>query len=111
MGGRLSIAIFYNQTSNNYVMKFFQQFMLCLSAKIVDHKQKRLQANQHRLERLSCESLNVVEFNGKLYVSHHGVPIVPVAALNIDVETMLVDARKDYLTWINKFDNRRYGKI
>jgi hypothetical protein len=92
-------------------MNFFQTFMQWLSKKITDRKQRKAQTNQQRLERLSCESLNVIEFNGKLYVSHQGAPIIPVSALNMDVEKMLVGARKDYLAWINKFDNGRYGKI
>lgn len=56
---------------------------------------------------MSCMAINVTEFNGKLYVSHDGIPIVPVENLNENVENVVADSRKSYLAWKEKFDGIR----
>lgn len=67
------------------------------------HKEKKAIARRKTLERMSCETINVTEFDGKLYLSHNDTPIVPVANLNTDVEKVLAISRQGYLAWREKF--------
>lgn len=92
-------------------MNCIQNLVLWCHEKKERHQQKKALASQKKLECMSSECINVMEFNGKLYVSHNGVPIVPVSCLNVDVEKLLVDVRKSYLAWRNKFKSVRYGEI
>lgn len=55
------------------------------------------------LENLSCENINVMEFNGRLYVSYKGVPIVRVEDLKVKATELLAQSRVDYLNWKEKF--------
>lgn len=63
---------------------------------------------QSRREQMSCEIINVMEFNGKLYVSHNGAPIVPIDNLNVEISTILAQSRRDYLAWIEKFNDGKF---
>ena len=53
-------------------------------------------------ERLSCETINVAEFDGQLYITCNGIPVVPVSSLNTDIADVIASSRKIYLEWINK---------
>lgn len=64
-----------------------------------------------RLENISCNSINVIEFNGHFYISHDGVPIVRVEDLRAKGSDALSSmcealrqAREDYLAWREKFN-------
>lgn len=64
-----------------------------------------------KLENISCKSINIIEFNGHLYISHNGVPIVRVEDLRAKGPEVLSNmcealrqARKDYLAWREKFN-------
>lgn len=75
-----------------------------LSEKKTAHKEKKARIKQEAMDCMSCKVINVIEFDGKLYVSHNGVPIIPVESLNSDVEKVVAESRKSYLTWRAKFD-------
>ena len=56
------------------------------------------------LVNLSCENINVTEFNGRLYISYKEVPIVRVDDLKGKAPDILAQAREDYLAWKEKFN-------
>ena len=91
-------------------MKLLKQIKQWWSDFVKDREEKQAVKKQKTLERMSCEVVNVMEFDGKLYVSHNGVPVVPVESLSITVEKLLAQSRKSYLAWQTKFGDR-YGKI
>lgn len=57
-----------------------------------------------QLENISCKSINVTEFNGRLYIAYDGVPIVRVDDLKAKAPEILAQAREDYLAWRAKFN-------
>ena len=81
-------------------MNIFQQFTNWLSNRNINKEAKR----EHELNCLSCDSINVMEYDGKLYISHNGVPIVNADCLSVGITDALVESRKGYLSWKNKFD-------
>lgn len=91
-------------------MKFLEQIKQWWSDFVKAREERQTAKKQKALERMSCEVINVMEFDGKLYVSHNGVPVVPVESLNVTVEKLLSQSRKSYLAWQTKF-GCRYGKI
>lgn len=78
-------------------------FIDWLSAKKTAYREKKCRAKQEALEHIGYTAINVIEFNGKLYVSHNGVPVVPVTSLNTEVEKVVAASRKDFLAWKSKF--------
>lgn len=56
-----------------------------------------------QLENISCTNINVIEFNGCLYISYKGVPIVRTDSLKAKAPEILAQAREDYLAWRAKF--------
>lgn len=64
----------------------------------------RCQKRVQYLNNLSCENLNVIEFNGRLYISYNGVPVVRVDDLKGKVPDILAQSREDYLLWKDKFN-------
>lgn len=64
----------------------------------------RHQKRVRYLDNLSCENINVTEFNGRLYISYKEVPIVRVDDLKGKAPDILAQAREDYLTWKEKFN-------
>lgn len=66
-------------------------------------EQKQLK-RQKSLSRLSCTDINVIEFNGRLYIAYQGVPVVRVDDLKVKAPEMLSQAREDYLKWKDIFD-------
>ena len=45
------------------------------------------------------EDINVTEFDGRIYISYDGIPIVRVEDLKVKPTELLVQARKDFLSW------------
>ncbi len=86
-------------------------FMQWLSDKLTAHKERKARAKREMLEQMGCEDINVIEFGGALYVSHNGIPVVPVSLLNADVEKVVAASRKTYLQWQTKFTGTKYDKI
>lgn len=72
------------------------------------HRKRKARAKLEMLERMGCTAINVVEFNGKLYVSHEGIPIVSASSLNTDIENVVAASRQSYTAWKNKFGNAAY---
>lgn len=83
-------------------------FMQWMFEKLASRKEKKARNKQEKLERMSCRTINVVEFNGKLYVAYDDIPVVPVSSLSVEVEKVVAAARQDYLVWRNKF-GESYG--
>ncbi len=85
-------------------MKFFNAICNWLKG-VNERSQAKCQERQtKRLENISCQSINVAEFNGRLYISHDGVPIVRVDDLKAKAPEILAQAREDYLAWRAKFN-------
>lgn len=64
----------------------------------------KLEKRTRKLDILSCETINVMEFNGRLYVAFDGVPIVRVDDLKVNTPELLAQSREDFLAWKAKFD-------
>lgn len=86
-------------------MKFFNAIRQWFQAMREQTHQVRAEKRSHYLDNLSCENINVMEFNGRLYVSYSGVPIVRVDDLKVKVPELLAQAREDYLLWKEKFNS------
>lgn len=68
------------------------------------YHEERQQKRCHYLDNLSCESINVTEFNGRFHISYKGVPIVRVDDLKGKAPEILAQSREDYLAWKAKFN-------
>lgn len=70
--------------------------------------QQSLQARQQKrrrvLDNMSCESINVIEFNGRIHISYNGVPIVRVDDLKVKAPELLTQSREDWMAWKAKFN-------
>ncbi len=53
------------------------------------------------------ENINVTEFDGRIYISYDGIPIVRVEDLKIKPTEFLSQARTDYLAWKEKSTLKR----
>lgn len=85
-------------------MKFFNAICNWLK-RIKERSQAACQKRRAKqLENISCKSINVIEFNGRLYIAHDGVPIVRVDGLKTKASDVLAQAREDYLAWRAKFN-------
>lgn len=62
------------------------------------------QKRARRLDNLSCESINVTEFNGRLYIAYSGVPVVRMDDIKVKVPELLAQSREDFLAWKAKFN-------
>lgn len=83
------------------ILKSIRQFFKNLREQYhTARQQKRVQ----HLDNLSCESINVTEFNGRLYIAYNGVPIVRVDDLKVKAPELLAQSREDYLAWKAKFN-------
>ena len=83
------------------MLKSVRQFLKKLREEYSAAKQQKRVQN---LKNLSCESINVMEFNGRLYIAYNGVPVVRVDDIKIKVTDLLAQSREDYLTWKVKFN-------
>lgn len=68
------------------------------------HRAKRRLKRERFLDNLSCESINITEFDGRLYITYRDVPVVRVDDVKIDPVKLVAQARKDYLAWKAKFN-------
>lgn len=85
-------------------MKLFNAFRLWLKRiKEQAHEAKQKKREQY-LAKTSWEDINVIEFNGRIYISYQDVPIVRVDNLKVEATELLAQAREDYVAWCNKFD-------
>lgn len=77
----------------------------------LDEIKKRLQVwHEHRAERIEAarqaqldaearERVQVMEYNGELYVSMNGVPLLAVCDLNETLPEAVAHARQNYKDW------------
>lgn len=85
-------------------MKIFKSIRQFFKKLREQYHAARHQRRVQQLDNLSCESINVTEFNGRLYIAHNGVPVVRVDDLKVKVPELLAQAREDYLAWKAKFN-------
>ncbi|GAY31061.1 hypothetical protein [Prevotella sp. MGM2] len=85
-------------------MKFFNAIRNWLEGVKERYQAKRQERYAKQLEQMSCKSINVIEFNGCLFIAHDGVPIVRVDDLKAKAPEILAQAREDYLAWRAKFN-------
>ena len=70
------------------------------------YKKQKEEAEQDRRLSMytdSCKSFQIMEFNGKLYISHKGVPVVRLEDTVAADPAILTRIREDYLVWRNHF--------
>lgn len=79
-------------------LKSFRQWLTNRS-KRRHYKRRRL------LDNMSCESINITEFNGAVYIAFNGKPIVRTNRLNTSVIDVLAQSRQDYLAWKEQFED------
>ncbi len=84
------------------IIKSIKQWWLALKEA---RKAKLAEKEKVRLYKLSCTVINVMEFDGEMYISHDGVPIVNVNKLNIKIPELLQESRANYLVWKSKLQN------
>ena len=82
-----------------------------IMATFLDKLKKRLQTwheeradrmqnkRQARLDAEAREAVQVMEFNGELYVSVHGIPLFGESDLSDDLTEAVVSGRKAYKDW------------
>lgn len=85
-------------------MKFIKAICNWLKSVKESSQAKCQERRTKRMENISCKSINVIEFNGRLYIAHDGVPIVRVEDLKAKAPEILAQAREDYLAWDMKFN-------
>lgn len=92
-------------------MKFFNAIAAWLKRIKEKEQANKKERRAKELENFSCKAINVVEFNGRLYIAYKGMPIVRVDDLKQKVPETLSQSREDYLEWKTKFNEKRYGDI
>lgn len=72
----------------------------------VQKKEKaRKEAQRHEyLQHRSCTRLQMMEFNGKEYISFDGVPVARLENLKNKAPEFLAQAREDFVAWSEKFN-------
>lgn len=85
-------------------MKIFKAIYQWFRKLREDYHESRQQKRSYYIDNLSCGRVNVMEFDGRLYISYKGVPIVRVEDLKVKVPELLAQSRKDYLAWKAKFN-------
>lgn len=82
-----------------------------IMATFLDKLKKRLQTwheeradrmqnkRQARLDAEAREAVQVMEFNGELYVSVHGIPLFGQSDLSVDLTEAVASGRKAYKDW------------
>ncbi len=65
----------------------------------------RREAQRHEyLQHRSCIRLQMMEFNGKEYISFDGVPIARLENLKSKAPEFLAQAREDFVAWSERFN-------
>jgi hypothetical protein len=85
-------------------MEFFHAIQEWVRKFFAQSQEARQQQQVKDLDNLSCENINVTEFNGRLYIAYKGIPIVRVENLNVEAPELLAQSRADYLAWKAKFN-------
>lgn len=65
----------------------------------------RKEAQRHeRLRHSSCKRLQMMEFDGREYISFDGVPVARLENLKSKAPEFLAQAREDFVAWSEKFN-------
>lgn len=65
----------------------------------------RKDAQRHEyLQHRSCIRLQMMEFNGKEYISFDGVPVARLENLKSKAPEFLAQAREDFVSWSERFN-------
>lgn len=74
------------------IKEFFESVMSQWAA-------KRQKKHLEELNRRSCDELQVVEFDGELFLSYHNIPLVNVALLKDNVTKTLNNSRSVWVQY------------
>ncbi len=66
-----------------------------------DSKRKK---RDRSLAKTSWEKINVIEFEGKVFIAYETIPIVCIDVIDSNIPEVIAQARKDYLSWKEKFE-------
>lgn len=65
----------------------------------------RKEAQRHKhLQHSSCKRLQMMEFDGREYISFDGVPVARLENLKSKAPEFLAQAREDFVAWSEKFN-------
>lgn len=65
-----------------------------------EQRAERIETKRHaRLDAEAREAVQVMEFNGELYVSVHGIPLFGQSDLSDDLTEAVASGRKTYKDW------------
>lgn len=65
-----------------------------------EERAERIEANRHaRLDAEAREAVQVMEFNGELYVCVNGVPLFGIGDINGTLPEAVAKARQNYKDW------------
>lgn len=65
----------------------------------------RKEAQRHEyLQHRSCTRLQIMEFNGREYISFDGVPVARLENLKSKAPEFLAQAREDFVAWSERFN-------
>lgn len=65
----------------------------------------RKEAQRHEyLRHRSCIRLQMMEFNGKEYISFDGIPVARLENLKSKAPEFLAQAREDFVAWSERFN-------
>ena len=74
-------------------------------ANVKKNVKARKEAQRHEyLQQCSCTRLQMMEFNGKEYISFDGVPVARLENLKSKAPEFLAQAREDFVAWFEKFN-------
>ena len=85
-------------------MNVFKSFKQWISNEIKQGRKRGIERRNKQLELYSCKAFQIMEFDGELYISHEGVPVVRVSSLQTPAPKILSKSREDYLKWAKKFE-------
>lgn len=89
-------------------MNFIESVRAWWQGIVTSHNKKVTQKRESEMVKESCNRLQVMEFNGSLYIAYNGAPVVRVDRLNVEPAKLLTEARKDFVAWRKQFGGR-YG--
>lgn len=82
--------------------KFFKTVWTWLIACRARARARKAQRKEAELEHDSRGAVQVMEFDGELYIGYHGEPVLPVDGLKWDLGTTLTAARGAFIEWHKK---------
>lgn len=80
----------------------FKEVWTWLTACRARARAKKAQRKEAMLEQESRGAVQVMEFDGELYIGYHGEPLLPVDGLKWDLGATLTAARGAFVEWHRK---------